>query len=188
MGLATVEEFETSFSTPIERQIIELEQRIYSDPDGWRLMYVEAINDINNRLTNQYKFRGLTKAEANDLAKIIFERTRRGTDPVWSEDWSKWVVERVLRQPIQKGRPPRMKGSELGGSATPPARPQIIVETPAEIVLDGISGEAVQVVGREGEDEIEAEILADKLEFMDAEEIDDASYVDSDEEADTELQ
>lgn len=164
MGLATVEEFEVAFSTPVDRQVIELEQRIYNDPDGWRLMFVEALNDINSRLINQYKFRGLTKAEANDLAKIIFERTRRGTSPVWNEDWSKWVVDRVLRQPIQKGRPPRMKGDVLGGIATPPTA-QIIVEKPAEIVLDTKSDQELEIVQTDAEQEVEAAILSDSMEF-----------------------
>ena len=177
MGYTTIDQFDTQFSTPTEIRMRELEERIYKDPEGWRAIWVEALNDINYRLKNTYKYRGLTQAEASDLAKIVFGRVRRGTYPAWSEDWSKWVVDRVLQQPIKKGRPARMKGEELGESETPPENQGEV----KDIVIDGKSSEPVLVEGREGEDIIDAELLADQNEFNE-EEID-ASNVGSDKES-----
>lgn len=84
--------------TPFERQLRMEEERIYSHPDGWKVIAMNAIRDINEKLHLQWGHDDLSKAEMNEIGQVIQVRFRNKTNPVWGEEWSEFIVSRIIQR------------------------------------------------------------------------------------------
>ncbi len=99
MAVMLEDEFEKVTATNMEKMFDAVESVAYSHPEGWKVVAGEAVKDINARLQMQYGLGNLNDGAIGQVIQVVKERVRRNVRPAWTEDWSDFIVNRVIMNP-----------------------------------------------------------------------------------------
>lgn len=137
MPYALEDDFEAVTATPYERKMAIQQRRLQESPDGWKVAARDILRHISLTLTNNGQ-KPLNQKEINDIAGVIKIRFQNKVQPLWSNEWTQFVVNNIM-----KLRGVSSRGPEAG------------VHAGKEDKTYSIDDAEVEIVGREGEDEIE---------------------------------